>query len=206
MAQWSADEGCALSFGKAPEVVTLKKLSILPYKSPFVTDYIKRSELIRRAILTGQLSQNNLPGFFIAWLNRMDIPVDQRIVDALERRGVQIADWKGVYDRYKASTDTLIQSQVGLIGALEGKVARLEQEITTPSPSQSPTLTTRERDSLLKLVIGTAIGGYGYTPGKRSDIPRQIATDLATRGISLDEDTVRKWLKEAAVLLPPEAT
>jgi hypothetical protein len=109
-----------------------------------------------------------------------------------------------VYDRYKASTDELIRSQVVLIGTLKDEVVALEQQIASASKSPNPTLTTRERDSLLKLVIGTAMGGYGYVPGQRSEIPRQIASDLASRGLSLDEDTVRKWLKEATALLPPE--
>ena len=63
----------------------------------------------------------------------------------------------------------------------------------------------RERDSLLKLVIGMAVKGYTYKPGaSKSPIPTEIADDLALLGISLDVDTVRKWLKAGAELLPPE--
>jgi hypothetical protein len=50
-----------------------------------------------------------------------------------------------------------------------------------------------------------SIGGYGYDPGAtRSEQPSVIATDLATNGVGLDVDTVRKWLKQASELLPPK--
>jgi ribosomal protein S16 len=62
---------------------------------------------------------------------------------------------------------------------------------------------TRERESLLKLVIGMAVGGYGYDPtAARSEQPAAIADDLSTNGVSLDVDTVRKWLKAGAEQLP----
>lgn len=69
----------------------------------------------------------------------------------------------------------------------------------------SKSLSDKERTSLLKMVIGMAIEGYGYDPkARRSPIAGEIASALQLRGISLDEDTVRKWLKEAAQHLPSD--
>lgn len=60
-------------------------------------------------------------------------------------------------------------------------------------------VSTRERDTLLKLVIGMAIEGYRYDPvASRNEAPAEIAGDLAKQGIEVTDDTVRKWLKEAA--------
>ena len=60
-------------------------------------------------------------------------------------------------------------------------------------------LSTRERETLLKLVIGMAIEGYRYEPrAVRSKAPAEIAADLAKQGIAITDDTVRKWLKTAA--------
>lgn len=68
-----------------------------------------------------------------------------------------------------------------------------------PEGKEAETLSTREKRTLLKLVIGMAIGGYTYNPeAARSSASTEIASDLAEHGISLDDDTVRKWLKEAA--------
>jgi hypothetical protein len=71
------------------------------------------------------------------------------------------------------------------------------------SPVAPKALSTKERDTLLKLVIGMAIGGYGYSPAaSKNEATGEIASDLAKFGLSLDPDTVKKWLKEGAKLLP----
>lgn len=69
--------------------------------------------------------------------------------------------------------------------------------------SAKPDLGTRERETLLKLLIGMAIAGYKYSPEEgRSHAPAEIASDLQRLGIAVSDDTVRKWLKEARALLP----
>jgi hypothetical protein len=78
---------------------------------------------------------------------------------------------------------------------LESFEARL---VEVPKPSAPQTLRSKERDSLLKLVLGMAVDGYGYDPkASRSPVPREIADCLELLGLSIDEDTVRKWLNEA---------
>jgi len=50
-----------------------------------------------------------------------------------------------------------------------------------------------------------AVKGYVYDPkAARSDSVAEIVKDLALVGVPLDDDTVRKWLREAAELLPPK--
>lgn len=78
-------------------------------------------------------------------------------------------------------------------------------EIELPSPPR--VLGTRERESLLKLVIGMAVKAYCYDPkATRSDSIKEIADDLTTAGVPLDVDTVRKYVTEARELLPPPET
>jgi hypothetical protein len=74
-----------------------------------------------------------------------------------------------------------------------------------PSPAKldDKPLHTKERESLLKLVIGMAIKGYTYDPSAaKSDAPGEIVEDLAECGLEIDPDTVRKYLKMGAELLP----
>lgn len=85
--------------------------------------------------------------------------------------------------------------------SLSLRVSELEASPGKPTPEKS--LTTRERDSLLKLVVGMAIKGYNFDPNAgRSPTTKEIAGDLALVGLPLDEDTVRKYLAEARELLP----
>jgi hypothetical protein len=93
-----------------------------------------------------------------------------------------------------------------LIASLKERIAVLESEASqAAAPIAEKSLSTRERESLLKLVIGMAIAGYRYDPkAERSPEVTEIANDLALAGVSLDADTVRKWLRAAAELLPPK--
>lgn len=66
-------------------------------------------------------------------------------------------------------------------------------------PSEPTELKLKERGSLLRILYGMAIGGYGYDPtSKRSNVASDIAADCELAGCSVDADTVRKYLKEAA--------
>lgn len=80
------------------------------------------------------------------------------------------------------------------------RIAKLEAELSRLSDNpKEKSLSTRERDTLLKLVLGMAIGGYRYDPKKaRNNAIGDIEKDLQSLGIPLDQDTIRKWLKESA--------
>jgi hypothetical protein len=61
----------------------------------------------------------------------------------------------------------------------------------------------REKESLLKMVIGMAVVGYKWDPKvPRNFATSDIATDLETVGVGLDTDTILKWLRQGADLLP----
>jgi hypothetical protein len=79
-----------------------------------------------------------------------------------------------------------------------------EQSINNESAKIEKPLTTRERDTLLKLLIGMAIKGYSYdSRASKSNVPKEIQDDLATLGIDVSDDTVRKYLKQAANTVLP---
>ena len=67
-------------------------------------------------------------------------------------------------------------------------------------------LGNRERNTLLKLVIGMAAKGYAYNPAaaKSSSIAK-IESDLLLIGLPLGRETIRSHLQEGAKLLEPNA-
>lgn len=68
--------------------------------------------------------------------------------------------------------------------------------------SQVEELDVRERDSLLKLIISMAVGGYGYDPtAKRSSTVSSILEDAEKLGLIVSDETVRKYLKEASRII-----
>jgi hypothetical protein len=236
-AHWTLDEAIALSFGRAPEIVRWDQLQkFTSLGSPFVAQYARRRDLTLRAVTWKQLYDPVLPGIFLAWAKRTDIAVPPELIEAVQKRGVQVADWKNLYDeavearkRDAEAAETQIANWMRLhnelsaqiknersewlgitnekdmqLATTEARIASMEQlRSTQPNPEQE--IGARARDSLLKLVIGMAVVAYVYDPkAARSDKPTEIADDLACAGVPLDVDTVRKWLRKAADLLPPK--
>lgn len=85
-----------------------------------------------------------------------------------------------------------------------------EQSINGAPATTDATLHPKEWDNLLKMVIGMAIDGYGYDPtAVKSGIPKEIAKAVTDCGMSISDDTVRKYLRRAVneVLpaMPPNA-
>ncbi len=89
--------------------------------------------------------------------------------------------------------------------ALADLLDRMTETQKEPKPGQE--LATRERDTLYKLVIGMAMEGYRYNPrAARNDATAEIAADLAKHGIEVSDDTVRKWLRQAANAVLPASS
>lgn len=111
----------------------------------------------------------------------------------------------GIRDKY---TD-LDQHTKDHILYLEERIEELEKDNKLLEQSEMVVLNkplhTKERETLLKLIIGMAVSGYKFNPkAKRNEATSDIVGDLDENGIALDPDTVRKWLKEASELLPAE--
>jgi hypothetical protein len=223
-AHWTLDEAIALSFGKAPELVRWDQVQRLVNVSPFALLYARRRDLALRAAHWQQLFDPVVPGIFLAWCKRTDILVPAELQAAVTARGVQVADWRKLYEEAQAAAEKsdkdwaefarkqrddwsrVVKDRDELIASHQARVTELETQLSRPQDEEvEKLLGTRERESLLKLVIGMAVGGYGYDhAAKRSEQPASIADDLSRLGIGLDVDTVRKWLKQASELLPPE--
>lgn len=95
---------------------------------------------------------------------------------------------KALVDAVRAQGRTLIEER-----ARKGLAQQIDEK----------PLGERERNTLLRIIIGMAIGGYGYDPdAKRSDVPKSIADDLCALGLECSDQAIRGKLKEARNLLP----
>lgn len=199
MPLWSLDEALALAFGKSPKVVNKKSLSeVFSWTSPFVREYEKVAELARRSVIWQTLHDPTAPILFIKWAKETDIPLADELVEKVEARSVKLIDWKSRYDEFVEEATNGLKRANAIIDEKDRIIAELQCQA-----GGERSLGTRERESLLKMVIAMVVDGYGYDiSAKRSPIPQQIADTLALQGIPLDVDTVRKWLNEAKDLLP----
>ncbi|CAM5538231.1 hypothetical protein ECAE60S_04159 [Eoetvoesiella caeni] len=84
--------------------------------------------------------------------------------------------------------------------SFEGGEIPLEEYTVSGSPAKE--LDVRERESLLKLLIGMAAGRYRHELGaKKSVAVTPILQDVERLGLAVSSETVRKYLKEAERLL-----
>ncbi|MBB3235800.1 hypothetical protein [Phyllobacterium endophyticum] len=241
MSYWTIDEAVALSFGKDPRVVSWERLKSLANVSPFVGQFSAKQVLVSRAETMGQIWKSTIPRIFLAWAQRTRFDMPEELVKAVEALGIQIADWKTLFDQKNELFEKLesqlteeragrladlkkrsehlseigdehskqIAGYVGILDqyksmhdALKARIVELE---ASPQSSSEKPLGTRERESLLKLIIGMAIAGYRYEPKiGRNAATTEIADDLTKLGVSLDADTIRKYLNEGKDLLPGE--
>tara|TARA_R110002051_G_scaffold324773_2_gene423658 strand:+ start:45979 stop:46836 length:858 start_codon:yes stop_codon:yes gene_type:complete len=190
---WTVEEACALMVARHPRKVGLQ--TVKPYASISKTarQFLDLHDLATRAVAMNQLAHRNLPGFFLAWAGRNRLSIPEGLAAAIQLQGVQVADWKTLYDQ-----------QTELVSRLEARISQLETGASpTPTDSVAKPLGELARTSLLKLVIGMAVKGYGHNPkASRTGTASEIASDLRLVGLSLDEDTIRKYLAEARELLP----
>ena len=211
-ATWTVEEGLALSFGKDPDFVTWEKLKSITQVSPFAAEYARRKRLVERAVAQRQLTSPLVHAVFLAWLTKMGLSYPPDLGAEVQTYAPRMIEWSVALREVMNSPSR--QQSVSLgenpekTQPTEVASSSVAQSTSAPVPSSEPQakpLITRERETVLKLIIGMAMGGYGYDPkASRSAAAREIADDLHRVGLSLEPDTVRKWLKEAAELLPGE--
>jgi hypothetical protein len=91
------------------------------------------------------------------------------------------------------------------IELLEAQLAQCQAELaaTSESASSEKSQSPRERENMLKVIYAMAVGGYGLEPSKeRSTLVPDIMNDLELAGLSLSDDTIRRYIKAACELLP----
>jgi len=93
--------------------------------------------------------------------------------------------------------DSILVVRTNAVRKLELFLSQKDNQLYEPNP-----FTEKERNSMLKLILGMAISKYDYTPGaKRNSATGEnngsIFNDLLSLDMGLDSDTIRKFIKEA---------
>lgn len=225
---WSLDEAIALIFGKAPEIVSWDKIKTYVATSPFVKQYSRLRDLADRAKVWAKLYDPVLPPIFLKWAEDNEIAVPAELAENVAKLKGKLVDWKKHYEDANASREQLrssyeqfqemyaqhiadwkgvVKKKSDLIEAAHLRIAELEGELATvnsapPAPEPAKAQSLIERQNMLKAIFGMAVRGYSYKPAdKRSKTVAEIVSDLQLEGITLSDDTIRRYLKEARDLL-----
>lgn len=86
------------------------------------------------------------------------------------------------------------------------RIRKLEAKLKKYNkPHGEEPLNTKERSTLLKMIIAMAIKGYSYNPAVgRSPTANEISQDMHALQLSCTDDTIRKMLNAAKDYLPPK--
>lgn len=203
LAFWTLEETISLCCDIEPGF-TEEKLNI---------DFIKLDRLIRRAAETGVFAVPVKPAEFTLWVtaNRIAFPADlQRHVLT---RSDSWVDWKAEARRYKETAEQAVEGfehYRASARAAQSRVVYLEEELhhlrrgeqKARYAESAPVISPKSFKSLLRLVGGMAVAIYNFDPTEsRSDVVSQIQSDLDLKGINMDADTIRKWVREGAKLI-----
>lgn len=87
--------------------------------------------------------------------------------------------------------------------------AQLKQRLSIPkakvTKEPEKNISLQERETLLKLIAAMSCEQYGFDPKKSKNLATSsIQHDIETVGLSMDSNTIRKWVREAAALVAKE--
>lgn len=196
---WTLQETALLSIGLEPREVSFQNIVFRYRDQDFLDKCYHRLDIVRRATeikdlgAEGPRSDRLRPREVLMWAQT----IAMRFPPCLEAKvlGQQSAD-------VSADTENGSKSRQG---DEQFDKMREERAASKDVPDEPPvtkdTLKTKERNSLLKMVLGMTCCIYGCKPDEDiSKFATELSGDLDGRGVHLDPDTVRKYLREAADL------
>jgi type II secretory pathway component PulJ len=96
----------------------------------------------------------------------------------------------------RADTDTLTAE----IKALRAELASLKAAPPPPPPAEE--LHPRARNTAAKIIAGLVLAYHGTSAHGRINGITEVLSELERVGVTVSEDTLRKWLQDGAELIP----
>jgi hypothetical protein len=128
-AYWTIEEGLILLAGKDPLKLTWDDLNKYPY-SPLCIELKKRRALAYRYVTLNELLHQNLPSFFLAWVQKMKYSIPIQLLDKVEQFDIKMADWQSLYQQQKPLYEdavNLLESQAQVIQQLTDENKQLKE-------------------------------------------------------------------------------
>lgn len=194
---WTLEESIALCFGKSPKVVTKKSVEPVRDVSPFARQFMDALEIAARARAMDQIADSNIPGFFIAWAKRMELPFPAEL-EALVAKRAPIIDWQAACESWQARSQQIQEAY----GKAMARIAELERDLVAAratAPDRDTPLDARERKNMLRVI--RALGGMAKLPARGA--ATSVEAQLQQLGFDGPrEATIRKILDQARALEP----
>lgn len=204
---WTVDEATALSFGKDPEKFKWNDepwgVKALVDDSPFATYFVQLRKVIMADQTVGLLPEFLPPHLYLDWAARrgVDIP---HLLDEKVRVSSPFLKRFAEYETLAKQTERLeIENW-----ELKQKIQWLEHRLAdAAAPSKPDVGNTREKNTLLRIILGLAIKHYAFPKPSRNAVAEKISETLSAvdadlgyvpgEGVSVGAQTIGDKLKEA---------
>ncbi|WP_170519337.1 hypothetical protein [Ruegeria atlantica] len=199
---WTAREAIDLSLNFKP-FSTDSWHGIAPETGETIRERNDRFLILERALEIGEISEKAPAKDYLLWLAKRGYyvslawrravgmpPHDSQHRDTVVENAEIIAENEKLRDMLRAKDERLSELD-----------AKLEASSSAENCRAQKSASTTRIATLQKALIACAVDGHSYTPiQKRSDVPKQIADKAAELGCGVDQQTVRRLLKEASEL------
>jgi len=143
------------------------------------TEFLRRTELIERALRVGRLTDPILPSKFTEWAHECELTLPDDLL-ALKMRWNTSAN----------PADLRIRELENTVSLLEQRCADQERKLAEPN--------TRRLGSYQRTLLSLALKDYGYRPeDARNSAAGTIASRTGNGRLRVSTDTVRSCLREA---------
>jgi hypothetical protein len=179
---WTAEQATALSFGRSPDEVPWDDqhwgVKVMDGSSEFASYFCMLRDEILEAQGKGLLPSSIPALMYIEWTEKYDIPFPPNLAGSVIAYHKMITDDAERFVRL----EELVQQQSEELRQLREH----EKAEAEPHP--------RLRNNLLKVIVGVAKDKYQYP---RSGTAKRISDALLRQEISLSEETILGYLKQA---------
>jgi hypothetical protein len=193
MPLWTESEATNLLLGLNPKFSFIKRSRVYGAAQTRSEEYAGLLHLAEMAREHDNIPYPHTPSRWLDWAKNCDLPIPPALEKEISLRNSADASTPGAV---RARETSAFLTSAGL--------TYLDHQPQADA-KQKTGIGTRERESMLTLIIAMAVQGYRYDPtAQRSERIKEIVGDIEKCGLSLSDDTVRSYLREAADLLPPK--
>ena len=177
---WSPEEAAANTMGFRPEFLNPYSARIIHSKTVEAQEFLRRLDLIARAIKIGNLTEPLLPKSVIEWARKIELPLPS-----------DLSATPAEVPAISSTADDIGRANEAKLLALQEENAELQRRLAEPN--------VRRLGSYQKIALIFAAKHHGYRPqDARNAAAGAIARESGKGALRVGHDTVRSCLREAA--------
>lgn len=217
---WTDDEFVAILLGLNPMFARFEDLAL--NKDAKATEGMRLHELVRRAVLIGELSAQPSPVESIDWALGRHIPVPDKLIEIAVQRDLplvhcpsrldmiiseydaetqrlcnEIEELKALADRRATSSENsrnLLEQQCSKNENLKKQLTEARAEARDAKP-ENRSAATRKYRTVVKLLFVLVSKNYGFSFNNAKWNRTKLETDLAEHEMSVDDETLLNHLR-----------